>query len=163
MPLTEMEIMVSKIWSNALIIVLCAGLSMAAIVQLYFGVNIQGSIWNMMLGLIIFQFTITSLGIVLATFSKNTPQIAIMTILVMMPMVFLSGTFTPPESMPGPMRHLMFLSPLKHAIDFIMSVVFRGAGLKDLWKEIGALLFTGTLFFSLALFRFRRWFNSEAV
>lgn len=160
MPLTELEIILSKVWSNALIILLCAGLSMAAIVQLYFGVKIQGSIWSMLLGLMIFQFSITSLGIVLATFSKNTPQIAIIVILVMMPMVFLSGTFTPAESMPGPMASLMFLSPLKHAIDFVMSLVFRGAGLLDLWKQLGALLLTGTLFFTIALMRFRRWFNS---
>ncbi|MFC1659471.1 ABC transporter permease [Pseudomonadota bacterium] len=161
MPLTEVEIIISKIWPNILIILLCAGLSMAVIVQLYFGVTIQGSILSLMLGLIVFLFAIASLGIVLATFSKNIPQIAIIVILVMMPMVFLSGTFTPPESMPGPMEHLMFLSPLKHAIDYIMSLVFRGAGLLDLWKQLSAMLLTGILFFTVALFRFRAWFNSE--
>ena len=113
------------------------------------------------IGFIIFQFNITSLGIVLSTFANNTAQLALLIILVMMPMTFLSGMYTPMESMAPFIQKLMFLSPLKHCMDFSFAVIFRGATLKEAWKPIVWMLSMGTGLFIFSSLRFNRWFNNN--
>ena len=161
MPITPQEIMLSKIWSNALIILLFSIMSMFVVVEKYFNVKIQGSLLLFFIGFIIFQFNITSLGIVLSTFANNTAQLALLIILVMMPMTFLSGMYTPMESMAPFIQKLMFLSPLKHCMDFSFAVIFRGATLKEAWKPIVWMLSMGTGLFIFSSLRFNRWFNNN--
>ena len=122
MPITPQEIMFSKIWSNSLIILFFAILSMNIVVKGYYGVHIQGSLILFFIGFMLFQFSVTSLGIVLSTFASNTAQLALSTIAVMMPMVFLSGAYTPAESMSPFMQKIMFFvikKPLLGAAFFI--------------------------------------------
>ncbi|HSQ97349.1 MAG TPA: ABC transporter permease [Rickettsiales bacterium] len=161
MPITPQEIMLSKIWSNSIIILLFAIASVLFIVQGYYGVKIEGSLVLFFIGFIIFQFSITSLGIVLATFANNTAQLALLTIAVMMPMVFLSGAFTPMESMSPIVQEIMFLSPLKHCMDFSFAVIFRAATFLDIWKPMLFMIIYGIILFTLSSLRFKSWFNSR--
>ncbi len=161
MPLTPQEIMMSKIWSNSLIILCFAIMSMFVVVKEYFGVKIQGSLVLFFVGFILFQFNVTSLGIMLATFANNTAQLALLTIMVMMPMTFLSGMYTPMESMAPMLQKIMFLSPLKHCMDFAFAVVFRGATFFEIWQPMLWMLGMGTCLFILSSLRFNRWFNSS--
>ena len=162
MPLTAKEIMLSKIISNSLIILLFAIISMLTVVRGYFNVNIQGSLWLFFFGFILFQFNVTSLGIALSTFANNTAQLALLTMAVMMPISFLSGMYTPMESMAPILQKVMFLSPLKHCMDFTYPVIFRGAGFFEVWKPMLWMLGMGILLFSLSSFRFNRWFNNAS-
>ena len=161
LPLTPQEIMMSKIWSNSLIILIFAIMSMFVVVKQYFGVKIQGSLFLFFVGFVIFQFSITSLGIMIATFANNTAQLALLSILVMMPMTFLSGMYTPMESMAPILQKIMFLSPLKHCMDFAFAVVFRGAGFFEIWQPMFYMLLMGIILFVLSSLRFNRWFNSS--
>jgi len=161
MPLTPSEIMLSKIWSNSLIILMFAIMSMFVVVKGYFKVDIHGSLILFFIGFIIFQFNVTSLGIMLSTFAGNTAQLALLTIVVMMPMTFLSGMYTPMESMAPLLQEIMFLSPMKHCMDFAFAVVFRGAGFYEVWQPMLWMLGMGTTLFVLSSLRFNRWFNSS--
>lgn len=161
MPITPQEIMLSKIWSNALIILLFTMLSIQLVIKGYFGVKIEGFILLFFMGFIIFQFSVTSLGILLATFANNTAQLALLIILVMMPMVFLSGMYTPMESMAPIIQDIMFLSPLKHCMDFAFAVIFRGTTILEIWKPILWMLGMGVSLFIISSLRFNRWFNSS--
>lgn len=162
MPLTPNEIMLSKIWSNSLIILIFAIMSMFVVVKLYFNVKIHGSLILFFIGFIIFQFNVTSLGVMLATFASNTAQLALLTIVVMMPMSFLSGMYTPMESMAPILQKVMFLSPMKHCMDFAFAVVFRGAGFFEVWQPMLWMLIMGITLFTLSSMRFNRWFNSSS-
>lgn len=161
MPITPSEIMISKIWSNSIIILLFAIASMLFIVKGYYGVKIEGSLILFFVGFVIFQFSIASLGIVLATFASNTAQLALLTIVTMMPMVFLSGAFTPVESMSPMVQKIMFLSPLKHCMDFSFAVVFRSATLFEAWKPLSFMTLYGIILFTVSSLRFNSWFNSR--
>lgn len=161
MPISPQEIMLSKIWSNGLIILLFSIMSMIIIVQGYFRVKIQGSLILFFVGFLIFQFSITSMGMVLATFANNTAQLALLIIMVMMPMIFLSGMYTPMESMAPILQKIMFLSPLKHCMDFAFAVVFRGAGISEIWQSMAWMLGMGIFLFIFSLMRFSSWFNNS--
>ena len=161
MPLTSQEIMLSKIWANSLIILVCMLFSMYAIVQGYFKIKIQGSLLLFFAGFAIFQFNTTSLGVLLSTLSNNTAQLVLLTIAVLMPINFLSGTVTPLESMAPILQKLSFLSPLRHCIDFAIPVTYRGAEFSEVWRPILNMFIMGIVLFILASLRFNRWFNSN--
>ena len=162
MPLTPKEIMLSKIWSNSVIILVFAIMSMFVIIKGYFNVDIKGSLLLFFIGFIIFQFNVTSLGIAIATFANNTAQLALLIIMIMMPMTFLSGMYTPMESMAPLLQKIMFVSPLKHCMDFAFAVVFRGATIVEVWKPILWMLGMGMILFTLSLLRFKNWFNNAS-
>ena len=59
-----------------------------------------------------------------------------MSILTIVPMFLLSGTWTPPEAMPEWPRHLMEVSPLYYFVDASYGILLRGAGLDLLWNSV---------------------------
>ncbi len=159
MPLHPVEIMLSKLWSNMLIILLGFCFSFAFVVHFGLGVPLNGSFIWLFLGTLLFIFVATSMSMALATFANNIPQHAIISILVLFPMVLLSGAWTPAQSMNPLIKSLMVLSPLKYYFDYATALIFRGAGISMLWHQLLALLIMGGIFFSFAARRFRRCFG----
>ena len=79
----------------------------------------------------------------------------------MMPMVFLSGAYTPMESMTPILQNIMFLSPLKHCMDFSFAVVFRAGNFFEVWQPMLFMSIYGVILFILSSIRFNKWFNSS--
>jgi len=156
MPVTPFEIMVSKVWSMSLVVLIATGLSLLVVVQDMLKVPIAGSFWLFMGGVVINLFAVTSLGIFLACFAKDMPQLGILMILVLLPMQILSGGTTPQDNMPDVIRWVMQLSPTTHFVNFSKAILFRGAGLSIVWSIFLKMIVIGALFFTIALKRFRR-------
>ena len=156
MPVTPFEIMVSKVWSMSLVVFIATGLSLHVVVQAALKVPVAGSFWLFMTGVVINLFAVTSLGIFLACFARDMPQLGILMILVLLPMQMLSGGTTSQDNMPDLIRWIMQLSPTTHFVNFSKAILFRGAGLDIVWPIFLKMILIGTLFFSVALKRFRR-------
>jgi len=71
MPLTPFEIALSKIWANSVVITMAAGLSLCFVVRTVLGVPIAGSIPLFMLGVVIYLFFATAIGIFLGTIALD--------------------------------------------------------------------------------------------
>jgi len=52
----------------------------------------------------------------------------------------------------------MTLSPWRHFVDIIYSILLRGAGLNVLWDSVRAMTALGAVLFVIGLARFRRHF-----
>ena len=156
MPVTPFEIMVSKVWSMSLVVLIASGLSLWIVVQDILKVPVAGSFCLYMLGVAINVFAVTSLGIFLACFARDMPQLGILMILVLLPMEILSGGTTSQDNMPDVIRWFMQLAPTTHFVNFSKAILFRGAGLDIVWPIFLKMILIGTLFFSVALKRFRR-------
>lgn len=117
---------------------------------------VEGSQTLFICGIAVYLFAITSLGIFLACITRNLPQLGILLILVLMPMDMLSGGLTPQESMPQTIRTIMQLSPTTHFVSFSQAILYRGAGINVVWKQLAALMAIGAVLFELSLIRFRR-------
>jgi hypothetical protein len=89
---------------------------------------------------------------------QTAEQTGLLVLLIVMPIVTLSGTWTPFESMPSWLRVAMTLSPLRHFVDIIYSILLRGAGLNVLWDSVLAMTALGAVLFAVGLVRFRRQF-----
>jgi len=155
MPVTPFEIMASKIWSMALVVLTVCALSIAFIVQRAMSIPLQGSIPLFLAGAAVELFATTALGIFLATFARSMPQFGLLMILVLIPLILLSGGFTPYESMPEPVQFVMLGAPTTHLVALAQAVLFRGAGFSLVWKSFAALAVIGSVLFGIALARFR--------
>lgn len=156
MPLRPVEIMLAKVWANGLVVVIAASLSLVIVVQGALAVPISGSIPLYLTGVVIYLFSVTSLGIYLATLARSMPQFGLLTMIVYVIMVLLSGGNTPLESMPEAMQTLMQLVPSTHFVSQAQAILFRDAGLAIVWPQFVATAGIGALFFLAALLRFRK-------
>jgi ABC-2 type transport system permease protein len=155
MPLTPLEIAMSKIWANALVITIAVGLSLWIVVQKLLGIPISGSVLLFLCGVMIYLFFATAVGIFLATIARTMPQLGLLYILVAVPLNMLSGSNTPLESMPPFLRTIMQASPSTHFVSFAQAILYRGAGFDVVWRQFVAVAAIGALFLFLALLRFR--------
>jgi ABC-2 type transport system permease protein len=155
MPLTPFEIAMSKVWANGLVIIIAVGLSLYFVVRAILGVPITGSIPLFLVGTAIYLFFATSIGIFLGTVARSMPQLGLLFMLVFLPMNMLSGSNTPLESMPPWLATIMRASPSTHFVSFAQSILYRGAGIDVVWPDFLASALIGSLFFGLALWRFR--------
>ena len=156
MPLRPFEIMSAKVWANGLVVVIAATLSLLIVVQGILDVRIAGSIPLFVAGTAVYLFSVTSLGILLATLARSMPQFGLLAILVFIVMNLLSGGRTPLDSMPYLVQIIMQISPSTHFVSFAQAVLFRGADLAIVWQSLLAMVIIGFVYFGVALLRFRR-------
>jgi len=157
MPVTPTEIMLSKIWSMALVVLLASTVSIVVVVQGLLAVPIQGSVALFLVATALHLFATTCMGIFLATVAGSMPQFGLLLILVLLPLQVLSGGMTPRESMPEIIQMIMLAAPNTHFVMLAQSVLFRGAGLSVVWPQFAALLAIGGVLFLFARARFRKF------
>jgi ABC-2 type transport system permease protein len=162
MPVTPFEIMASKVWAMALVVLAASGFSLVFIVQALLAVPIEGSTALFLVGTALHLFATTSLGIFLATMARSMPQFAMLFMLVLMPLQMLSGGVSPRESMPAFVQFIMLGAPTTHFVMLSQAILFRGAGLSVVWQQFMALALIGAVLFAFSLARFRRTIGAMA-
>ncbi|WP_068466651.1 ABC transporter permease [Candidatus Protochlamydia phocaeensis] len=156
MPVTPVEIMVSKIWAMALVVLVATACSMALVIQGLLAIPIQGSIPLFLTGALLQLFATTSMGIFLGTMARSMPQFGLLAILVLLPLEILSGGITPRESMPEFIQNMMLAAPNTYFVMLAQAILFRGAGFLTVWPQFLALILLGTILFVISLARFRK-------
>lgn len=156
MPVTPGEIMLAKIWSMGLVVLVATAFALAFMVQGTLRVPIQGSVLLFLLCAALHLFATTSMGIFMATLARSMPQFGLLMVLTLLPLQMLSGGSTPRESMPLFAQDVMLAAPTTHFVSAAQSILYRGAGLDVVWPQFLALLAIGTIFFLIALNRFRK-------
>jgi ABC-2 type transport system permease protein len=155
MPLTPFEIAMAKVWANGLVIAVAVALSLYLIVRMTLGIPIAGSVPLFMVGVVLYLFFATAVGIFLGTVARSMPQLGLLYMLVYLPMNMLSGANTPLESMPIWLANTMEASPSTHFVSFAQAILYRGAGIDVVWPQFLIVALVGGLFFGLAILRFR--------
>ena len=155
MPVRPSEIMVAKIWVNGLVILTAAILSLGLVVHGALGVPVAGSIALFVVGALLYQVSVASLGILLATFTGSMGQFGMLGLPILIALNLLSGGVTPMESMPHWLQILMQIFPTPHFVSFAQAVLFRAAGINIVWPQLVAMGITTIVYFSISLIRFR--------
>lgn len=122
----------------------------------WFGVPLRGSLPLFLALTALFLLSAIGLGVLVAAVTRTMQQALLLSFFGLFPIMFLSGTLVPIESMPKALQYLSLASPLRYYMDIILGVFLKGAGLADLWGQTLALVAIGTLLFALALGVFRR-------
>lgn len=158
-PLTPFQVMFSKVLAMMLVMLIGTAVSLLGIMQPFYGVPVHGSLPLFFALTALYAFTNAGLGLLAGTFARNSAQVGLLVMLMVLPMVMLSGTHTPLESMPEWLRHLMSISPMRYFIDITYGILLRAAGLDVLWDSVLAMAALGVALFALGMWRFRRQFG----
>lgn len=162
MPVTPFEIMLSKIWSMGLVVLLASVMSLVLVVKTLLNVPIEGSVLLFMCGVALSLFATTSIGIFLGTMARSMPQFGLLMIMVLLPLTMLSGGVTSRESMPQLVQDIMQTMPTTHFVSLAQAILYRGADFSIVWPQFIILIVIGSVFFSLALLRFRKTISAMA-
>ena len=158
-PLRTHEIMAAKIVPMIAILFVATFIALFAILKPVVGIPILGNIWSFFLVSLIYFFTIAGLGLLISTISNSLSETVLFSVLLLVPIMFLSGAWVPPESMPKWMRFFVNLSPLKYYIDLGNGIFLKGNSIFFMWKKLLALSGLGTAVFLAGAYRFRRVFR----
>ena len=146
----------SKVWANGLVILTAVAASMFLVVRTLLDVPIAGSLPLFLLGVVLYLFFATALGLYLGTISRSMAQFALLIILVIIVLQLLSGGSTPVESQPLWMQRLTLLLPSRHFVAFSQAIIFRGAGIETVWPQFLAVAAIGLAFFAFSIGQFRK-------
>jgi len=155
MPVRPSEIAMAKILANGIVILTAVGLSMLLVVQGLLQVPVAGSMTLFLVGTAMYLFSLTALGILLATMTSSMPQFGLLSVPIFVIMYLLSGSTTPRESMPALLQDVMLLSPSTHYVKLAQGVLYRGADFALVWPHFAAMAVIGLVFLIVALTRFR--------
>lgn len=122
----------------------------------WFGVPLRGSLLLFLLLTALFLLSAISIGVLVAAVSKTLQQALLLSFFGLFPLMFLSGTLVPVESMPVFLQKLSLISPLRYYMDVILGIFLKGAGIAELWPQALALFVIGSLLFGIAIGVFRR-------
>lgn len=76
--------------------------------------------------------------------------------LVYMPAILLSGFMFPVSSMPEVFRWLTYANPMRHFLEIVRGLFLKGVGLDALWTQYLVLGVMGASLLAVAAARFRR-------
>ena len=113
-------------------------------------VPINGSVPLFMMGVCLYLFFATAIGIFLAAVARTMPQLGLLYMLAAMPMNILSGSNTPLDSQPAWLQTIMQASPSTHFVSFAQAILYRGADFQDVWPRFLAVGLIGALFLAIA-------------
>ena len=127
------------------------------LVAAVFGVPLRGSLALFMLFSAVFLLSSMSMGILVAAVADTLQQALLISFLALFPLLFLSGTIVPLESMPIGLQYLAEASPLRHYMDAVLGLFLKGVGLDVLWPRLAAMLAIGAVLLTFSVWRFRRY------
>jgi ABC-2 type transport system permease protein len=154
-PAESWEILVAKI--VPLLIMLNGTVLLAlSVSKLIFNMPFRGNFLLYMFVSGIYIFVVISIGIVLATISKNQRQAILTSFFINLPLIQLSGALSPIESMPDLFRALSLLNPLRYYIQCVRNILLKGVGLEVMWKDVAILALFATVLLLSSAARFRK-------
>lgn len=153
-PLRVGELLIAKTLPTLVINLLA--IFPALLIVALFSVPLRGQLSTFLALSAIFQISAIAMGVAVATVTRTLQQALLLAFFALFPIMFLSGTMTPIESMPPFMQKLSYVSPLRYYMDVILGVFLKGSGWVELWPQALALVGVGALLFAIAATLFRR-------
>ena len=155
MPVRASEIACAKILANGAVIWLASLLSLWLVVHHLLGVPVAGSWWLFGTASALYLFSVTALGMWLATLAPSMPQFGLLAVPVYAIAYLLSGAATPIDSMPDTLQTIVRWLPTTQFVALAQAVIYRGAGWRAVAPQLTVITVSGALFLALALARFR--------
>jgi len=155
-PARPAEIFVAKIIPTIVLVLAMSTLSFLLVLVPVFHLPIRGSLLLFYAASALYVFAMTSMGIAIAVVARNLAQALMIMILILQPMIFLSGAWNPPEAMAPWMRWLSLFSPLRYFIDLGYGVILKGDGLRFVAADMAGILVLAVVLFGFSLAWFRR-------
>ncbi len=158
-PLSPFQVMISKILSMVFVTLVGTAISLFIIMQGFYSVPVRGSVFLFFSLTALYSFTNAGLGLAAASFARTSGQIGMIVLFIVLPIINLSGTRTPVESMPLWLQHLIQLFPMRHFVEITYGILLKGTGLRTIFDSVLIMVLLGSVLFAIGLWRFRRQFE----
>lgn len=155
-PVSNIEIMFAKIIPMMTILLTASVFAIYVMLKGSLGIPLQGSVLFFLIITALHIFSSSGVGLLISTITRNMAETMMLSLLVVTPLLFLSGTFSPCDTMPAGVRELTYLSPLRWYVTISYAIFFKGAGPGDLIFEITALVTIGVSMFIYSAARFKK-------
>jgi ABC-2 type transport system permease protein len=154
-PLRPFEILLGKLLP-ALFISVAESSIIILIALFFFDVPLVGPLWLLYIGLVIFLFSMSGIGLFVSALSSTQQQAILGAFVVMLPSILLSGFATPVENMPQWLQPITDLVPLKYFLVIIKGVFLKDIDLSTALQGLAAMTALGIIFMAVAMFYFKR-------
>ena len=121
------------------------------------GVPIKGSLFWIYVVSTIYILLALSLGILVSTIAETQlVALLISAMLLMMPVIMLSGMMFPIESMPKILQYISAIIPTRYYISAMRKLMIMGVGIEEVYFEVSVLISMLVALMSLALAKFNK-------
>ncbi len=158
-PVRPVEIMLAKVFPMMVVFLIAAFISIYTVLIPIIGVPLRGSPIEFLIVTMAFCFASSGLGLLVSTVSNNLSETVLITLLILFPIMFLSGSWVPPEAMPVFLQYLVKLSPLYYYLELGMGIFMKGNSLMFMWQNFLSLLALGIVIFGIGAVRFKKMFG----
>jgi ABC-2 type transport system permease protein len=126
------------------------------LMRFLFEIPIMGSVTLLYAVGFLFIAAVLGLGMLLSTIAETQRQAQQLSMMFLLPFVFLSGYVFPIDGMPPIFQAISRIIPARYFIEVVRGIVLRGAGVAELWVPISWLAFYTVAIIGLAVLRFRK-------
>ncbi|MGB9735795.1 MAG: ABC transporter permease [bacterium] len=154
-PIKPIELIAGKLLPFSIISIIDIVL-VTMVAVFWFRIPLHGSFVLLFLLSVLFMLTTLGLGLFISTISKTQQQAMMISMLIIMPIILLSGVMSPIDNMPVIVQYFTFLIPLRYFIVIVRYTFMKGAGLHILWPDALALAIFGITLFLLSVNRFNK-------
>jgi len=123
--------------------------------SLFFGTQVNGSWFLVVLFIILGTLTFMSIGFIIAGLAKTPESASPIAGLISFPLLFLGGVFFPIQNMPEMLQPIVKIIPISHLATALRQVMNVGADLSALWVEAAVLGGWMIVAFIIASFTFK--------
>ena len=154
-PIRPLELVIGKTVPYVLVAFLNL-LEVLAVGVFWFKVPIHGSLELLLALSALFLLGSLGIGIWISTMAGTQQEAMLLSYLILVPSIFLSGFFFPLEAMPWTLQALSYLVPLRYMLIIVRGIVLKGVGLPVLKGEVVILSLFSLFIILLATSRFRK-------
>lgn len=153
-PLRPWEILLAKTLPTFVVGLLAFGPGL--LVARAFGLPLTGDPVAFLIATSTFLVSAIATGVLIGTLTTTLQQALLVSFFVLFPVLFLSGTMTPIESMPAPIELASRLSPLRYYLEALLGVFLKDLSTAQLLRPIAWTGFLGVVLATVAADLFRR-------
>jgi ABC-2 type transport system permease protein len=140
----------------SVLIALCQTAIFLAVASLpYFGLRLSGYWWMAIPLVMCATLAFMSIGLLAGAWARTEESASAIVNLIVLPMAFLSGSFIPADNLPGWIRTISNIFPLKHLNDAMIDVMVRGQPPTAVLPQMGILIGFAVVVAGLAMWLFR--------
>jgi ABC-2 type transport system permease protein len=154
-PASSWEILLAKV--VPLVAFLLGDVCLAIVsARIIFGLPFRGDLLLFLIASALYSFVGIGMGMMLGSMCQSQRQAQLASFFINIPLILLSGTVVPLDTMPWFLQTLSLADPLRYYTLIARGVILKGATLAMLWQQLVLLALAAIIVLSASVNRFRK-------
>lgn len=154
-PATNVEIMAAKIIPLVGLLLCDVALALLSS-KVFFDLPFRGDPLLFFLASLFYICAGIGLGMLLGTLCKQQRQAQLASFFMNIPLILLSGSVVPSDTLPAALQAVALLDPLRYYSIIARNVLMKGSGFATMWQELVILAAMAVIILTFSVSRFRR-------